>query len=349
MAMNKKVGRWILAALAVVVLAMVGFAGQQYYRLKVSNIESVDGKEHRLYVYPGASLDSVLQVVQSDYRVASVWSMRLHARLMHFQRPKAGCYLLPKSEGDYAFLKRLRGGEQTPIELSFNNIRTREQLAHRLSEQLLLDSLSVIERLEDDSFMSRYGLNKETAVSLFIPNTYEVFWTISAEQLFERMHREYEHFWTAERRREAEAIGLTPVEVCIIASIVEEETNAKSDYPIIAGLYLNRLRLGMPLQACPTVKFALQDFGLRRILYEHLQYDSPYNTYKYKGLPPGPIRLPRAGTMDAVLHAQKHDYLYMCASTAFDGTHHFSSSYSEHARYAKAYQAILNQRGIGRK
>lgn len=349
MAMNKKFGRWILAALAVVVLAMVGFAGQQYYRLKVSNIESVDGKEHRLYVYPGASLDSVLQVVQKDYRVASVWSLRLHARLMHFQRPKAGCYLLPKSEGDYAFLRRLRGGEQTPIELSFNNIRTREQLAHRLSEQLLLDSLSVIERLEDDSFMSRYGLTKETAVSLFIPNTYEVFWTISAEQLFDRMHREYEHFWTEERRREAEAIGLTPVEVCIIASIVEEETNAKSDYPIIAGLYLNRLRLGMPLQACPTVKFALQDFGLRRILYEHLQYDSPYNTYKYKGLPPGPIRLPRAGTMDAVLHAKKHDYLYMCASTAFDGTHHFSSSYSEHARYAKAYQAILNQRGIGRK
>lgn len=339
----------IIAAVLILLVLGIALAIQQYYRLKISNIQSRDAESHLLYVYPDATLDSVLQVLSENYQIASVKTLRFHARLMHFQHPRQGCYKLPAREGDYTFLKRLRGGEQTPIELSFNNIRTREQLAHRLAEQLMLDSLSIITRLENDSFMSQYGLNKETAVSMFIPNTYEVFWTISPDQLFTRMHTEYEHFWTTSRLQAADKLGLSPVQVSIIASIIEEETNNKAEYPVIAGLYLNRIRLGMPLQACPTIKFALQDFTLRRILYQHLEYDSPYNTYKHKGLPPGPIRIPQATTLDAVLHAAQHNYLYMCASTAFDGTHHFSGNYAEHARYARAYQAILNQRGIGRK
>lgn len=347
--MKTKIKRYITGAISVVILLCTGVVIEQYYRLKVSNIESKDGKEHLLYVYPNATLDSVLQAVEENYHIATVRTLKFHARLMHFEHPHTGCYKIPVREGNYTFLRRLRGGEQTPVELSFNNIRTREQLAHRLSQQLLVDSLGIITRLESDSFMSKYGLNKETAVSMFLPNTYEVFWTNSADQLFDRMYREYEHFWTPSRLEEAKTLGLTPTEVSIVASIIEEETNKKEEYPIIAGLYLNRLRTGMPLQACPTVKYALQDFTLRRILYEHIQYDSPYNTYKYKGLPPGPIRIPRTSTLDAVLHAKKHNYLYMCASTEFNGTHHFSATYAEHARYARAYQAILNQRGIGRK
>ena len=347
--MKTKIKKYIIGAVSAVILLCTGVAIEQYYRLKVSNIESIDDKEHLLYVYPNATLDSVLQAVEENYHIATVRTLKFHARLMHFEHPRTGCYKIPVREGNYTFLRRLRGGEQTPVELSFNNIRTREQLSHRLSQQLLVDSLNIITRLESDSFMSKYGLNKETAVSMFLPNTYEVFWTISADQLFDRMHREYEHFWTLSRLEEAKALGLTPTEVSIVASIIEEETNKKEEYPIIAGLYLNRLRTGMPLQACPTVKFALQDFTLRRILYEHIQYDSPYNTYKYKGLPPGPIRIPRTSTLDAVLHAKKHNYLYMCASTEFNGTHHFSATYAEHARYARAYQAILNQRGIGKK
>ena len=347
--MKTKTKKYITGAVSAVILLCAGLAAEQYYRLSTNNIESKDGKEHLLYVYPNATLDSVLQTVEENYDIATVRVLKFHARLMHFQRPRTGCYRIPIREGNYTFLKRLRGGEQTPVELSFNNIRTREQLAHRLSQQLLTDSLSIITRLESDSFMSQYGLSKETAVSMFLPNTYEVFWTISADQLFARMYREYEHFWTSARLEAAKALGLSPAEVSIIASIIEEETNKKEEYPVIAGLYLNRLRSGMPLQACPTVKFALQDFTLRRILYEHLQYDSPYNTYKHKGLPPGPIRIPRASTLDAVLHAAKHNYLYMCASTEFDGTHPFSSTYAEHARYARTYQAILNQKGIGTK
>lgn len=341
-------------SIAVLVVALIllvgcGVVWQQYYRLKICNIESNDGKEHTVYVYPNATLDSVLQVVSQDYAIGSVKTLKFHARLMHFTTPRTGCYQLSAREGDYAFLKRLRNGEQTPVKLSFNNIRTRAQLSARLSEQLLLDSISIITRLENDSFMGQYGLNKATAVSMFLPNTYEVFWTISADQLFARMHREYEYFWTSDRLAAAQSLGITPTEVSIIGSIIEEETNNTQEYPIIAGLYLNRLHIGMPLQACPTVKFALQDFTLRRILYEHLQYDSPYNTYKNRGLPPGPIRVVRPSTLDAVLHAKKHKYLYMCASTEFNGTHHFSETYAEHARYARAYQAILNQRGIGRK
>lgn len=194
--------------------------------------------------------------------------------------------------------------------------------------------------------MSQYGLNAATAVSLFIPNTYEVYWNISTDGLFQRMYKEYRHFWNEHRTAQAKRLGLTPAEVATVASIIEEESNRQEDYPIIAGLYLNRLKKGMPLQACPTVKYALQDFGLRRILTKHLQVESPYNTYKYAGLPPGPIRIPRAATMDAVLNSKKHNYLYMCASTAFDGTHHFSSTYAEHARYARHYQAELNKRKI---
>ena len=334
----------ILVLILCVVLAGVGI--EQYYRMFVSNLTSKDGEAHLLYVYPGSSLDSVLWAVSETHEVASAWNMRLHCRLMKFTRPKTGCYMLNEKEGDVSFIRRLRGGEQTPVEVSFNRIRTREQLAKRLSEQLLLDSIEVIERLEDNDYMSKYGLKKETAVCLFIPNTYEMYWTISADALFARMDKEYKHFWSPERDQKAKKIGLSRVGVATVASIAEEETNKDFEYPIIAGLYINRLKQGMPLQACPTIKFAWQDFSLRRILNKHLEIESPYNTYKNKGLPPGPIRIPRASTMDAVLNYTPSSYLFMCASADFNGTHHFSSNYSEHARYAREYQAELNKRNI---
>lgn len=337
----------IILSIAGVCLLLIAATGiEQYYRMFVCNMTSNDGEPHLLYVRPHTSMDSLMAQVEEHYRIASPWNMRLHARLLHFSHPKAGCYQLLAQEGDVSFLRRLRNGEQTPVPVTFNHIRTRPQLAQRLSEQLLLDSIDIIQRLENDSFMAQYGLNKGTAVSLFIPDTYEMFWTISPDRLFERMHQEYRRFWTAERLGKAQSLGLTPAEVATVASIIEEESNKDFEYPIIAGLYLNRLRIGMPLQACPTVKFALQDFSLRRILNKHLQYDSPYNTYLYKGLPPGPIRIPRAKTMDAVLNRTQHNYLYMCANSAFNGTHRFSATYAEHARYAREYQAELNRRKI---
>lgn len=332
----------VLCLLALVV------AGEQFYRINYNNLQSRDGEAHLVYVYPDTDLDSLLRTLDKDFTFASEWNFRFHARLMKFQHPKTGCYnvLSAGKTGDRQLIRMFQLAEQTPIRLSFNNIRTREQLAARLSQQLLLDSVEIITRLEDVDYMAKFGLNKETSVCLFIPNTYEVWWNISADKLFDRMQTEYQHFWTAERLKKANTLSLSPVEVATIASIVEEETNRDVDKPIIAGLYLNRLRIGMSLQSCPTIKFAWNDFTLRRILQKHLEIDSPYNTYKYPGLPPGPIRIPTGKTMDYVLNPTKSNYLFMCANKNLDGTHHFSATYAEHARYAREYQAEMDRRGI---
>jgi UPF0755 protein len=194
--------------------------------------------------------------------------------------------------------------------------------------------------------MAKYGLNKETAVCMFIPNTYEVYWTLSADQLFDRMYKEYKRFWNEERMGKAQALGFTPTEIATLASIVASETNKSFEYPTIASIYINRLRKGIALQACPTVIFAVGDFSLRRVLKRHLAIDSPYNTYKYRGLPPGPIRLARPEVIDAVLNAPKTDYLYMCANPDFSGTHVFSSSYTKHSAVAREYQRELNKRKL---
>ena len=336
----------ILAMVTVLLLALVALAGEQYYRLCVSNLTSRDGGAHLVYIYPDTPVDSLLQLLSTDFETAAPRVFAWHAHLMKFRYPRPGCYRIGPRTGDLALIRKLRGGEQTPVEVTFNHIRTRAQLAARLGAQLMLDSADIASRLEDDSYMSRYALNKATAVSLFLPDTYEMYWTISPDALFERMDMAYHHFWNIDRQQKAKRLGLSRTDVATLASIAEEETNKDFEYPIIAGLYYNRLRKGMPLQACPTVKFALQDFSLRRILNEHLKTESPYNTYRNKGLPPGPIRIPRASTMDAVLNMQPSNYLYMCASADFNGTHHFSATYAEHARYARQYQAELNRRGI---
>ena len=205
-----------------------------------------------------------------------------------------------------------------------------------------MDSVTLLQHLEDEAFLAPYGLNKETSRCLFIPNTYEVYWNITPEQLFKRMQREYERFWNTERRAKADSIGLTPIEIAIVASIVEGESHNKREMPLIASLYLNRVRKGMLLQACPTVKYAVGDFKLKRILYRHLAVDSPYNTYKYPGLPPGPIRCPAPETIDMVLNAPKTDYLFMCASPELNNTHIFSSSYNGHAVAARQYRHTMD-------
>ena len=190
------------------------------------------------------------------------------------------------------------------------------------------------------------GFTSQTIPAMFIPNTYEMYWNISAGKLMQRMKREYTAFWTETRRSRAEKAGISPVEAAILASIVEEESAATEEYSIIAGLYINRLHRGMPLQADPTVKFALGNFTLHRILHEHLNVDSPYNTYLYSGLPPGPIRIPSIAGVDAVLNYSKHHYLYMCAKEDFSGKHNFAASLAEHNRNAGRYQAALNRLGI---
>ena len=282
-----------------------------------------------------------------SYDLLSEFAWCLHCRYLKYSQPKPGHYRFAATISNRELIRRVQLGEETPIRLSFtHSIRTREQLAGHLSKRLLIDSVQVIQRLNDKDYMAHFGLTPETAVCLFIPNTYEVYWTTDADQLFARMYKEYQRFWNEERRAKAQALGLTPVEVATLASIVASETNKTTEHPLIASLYLNRLNKGIALQACPTVIFAVGDFKIRRVLKRHLRIDSPYNTYTHQGLPPGPIRLPRPDVMDAVLNAPKTDYLYMCANPDFSGTHVFSSSYSKHSAVARQYQRELNKRRV---
>ena len=264
------------------------------------------------------------KIEAESYKIESELAWEIACEHYKFNQVKPGYYEFPVNIAPSELINRLKNGRETPINLSFSeSIRTPEQLAKRMGEKLMIDSAEVKAKLDDSVYLAKYNMTLETAVCLFIPNTYEVYWAMSVDELFERMHKEYNDFWNEERLAKAQKLELTPMEVSTLASIIASETNNSSEYPTIASLYLNRIRTGMKLQACPTVIYAVGDFTLSRVLNKHLEIDSPYNTYKYKGLPPGPIRLARPDIMDAVLNAPNTDYLYMCANPDFSGTHIF--------------------------
>jgi UPF0755 protein len=259
---------------------------------------------------------------------------------------KSGKYEIKPAMSYIELLKMLRSGEQSPVQLTFNTIRLKKDLIERVGSQFMFGQEQLANALADPDICETLGFDTTTIVCMFIPNTYQIYWTVSVDHFLQKMKKEYERFWTAERLDKAKELSLSPVEVAVLASIVEEETAARSEYPEVAGLYINRLRKGMLLQADPTVKFAVGDFALRRILYAHLSVDSPYNTYKYQGLPPGPIRIPSIAGMNAVLNYTRHNYLYMAAKEDFSGRHRFAVTFSEHKLNARKYQEALNQRGI---
>ena len=335
--------RAALVTLGVLLVLVSVFVAEQYYRWNICNFRAKDGEQHAYNIYDDATIDSVLNLIREDYDISSETDLRLHMRFLVFNTPEPGHYVFPAQIGDRELIERLKYGYQTPVRITWTNaVRTREHLAGKVTTHLLLDSVTMLQYLEDEAFLEPYGLNKETSRCLFIPNTYEVYWNITPEALFNRMEREYNVFWNEERRHKADSIGLTPIEVAIVASIVESESHNKREMPLIASLYLNRVRKNMPLQACPTVIYANGDFKLKRVLYRHLAIDSPYNTYKYPGLPPGPIRCPNGTTMDMVLDAPETDYLFMCASPELNNTHIFSSKYSNHANAAKQYRHTMD-------
>lgn len=345
MAIKPSAVHTLLGVVVGIILFMLTFGVEQYYRYHVSNLRSLDGIEHSYHIYPDLSVDSVLNMVRKDYEISGELDLRWHMRLRVFTDTKPGYYIFPAQMGDKQFISKLQNGEQTPVQLKWTNlIHTREELAGKLASQLMMDSVDLIQRLSDDRYMAEFELNAESSRCLFIPNTYEVYWTISPDELFQMMEREYRAFWTEERLKKAEALGLTPVEVSILASIVESETYVLKDMPTIASLYINRLRKNMPLQACPTVIYAVGDFSIKRVLKSHLKVESPYNTYKHKGLPPGPIHCPLARTLDFVLDAPKTDYLYMCANPSLNGSHIFSSSYGIHQSAARDYHSMMDNK-----
>mgnify|MGYP000347254387 CR=1 FL=1 len=257
-----------------------------------------------------------------------------------------GRYAIRPGENVYHVYSRISRGYQEPVNLTIGSVRTLDRLAHNVAKQLMIDSIEIATLLFDSTFQQKMGYDKETMACMFIPETYQVYWDMSADSFFERMQKEHKRFWNDERLAKAQAIGMTPEEVCTLASIVEEETNNNGEKPMVAGLYINRLQRGMPLQADPTIKFALQDFGLRRITNENLRVESPYNTYINTGLPPGPIRIPSTKGIDSVLNYAKHNYIYMCAKEDFSGTHNFASNYTDHMANARKYWKALNERKI---
>ena len=235
-----------------------------------------------------------------------------------------------------------------PTQITFNNVRFKEELAEKISRTIGINEEEFLAALNDQARIEKLGFNPETIMAMFIPNTYEVYWTISIDELFNRMKKEHDDFWNENRRQKAQALGLNITDVSTLASIVQAESSKNDESPKIAGLYLNRLQKNMLLQADPTVKFALGDFSIQRILTKDTKVDSPYNTYRYRGLPPGPINLPTITSIDAVLNYEEHNYIYMCAKEDFSGYHRFARTLSEHNKNARLFQRALNSRGIYR-
>lgn len=268
------------------------------------------------------------------------------AHYMKYKTIRVGNYTIQPGMSNVKLVRLLRAGQHYPVKFSFNNVRTVDQLANRAGKVFFFNEEELSKLLHDNAFLSQYNVTEETCPCLFIPNSYELYYDITPEGFVEKFHQFYQQYWNEQRLQQAQEIGLTPIEVSTLASIVEEENHRPQEKAIIAGLYINRLHKGMLLQSDPTVKFALGDFARKRILLADLKVDSPYNTYKYKGLPPGPIRIPEGSTIDSVLHYTHHNYLYMCAKEDFSGYHNFTSSASVHQQNANRYRKALNARNI---
>lgn len=305
------------------------------------------GEPTYIYVDSDDDIDSIYTKLEQHARPIQLVGFKMLTNFTGYgEKVRTGKFEMGSGLNTLTIFRNMRNKYQVPVRLTIPNVRTLEKLAAKLEKLIEPDSTAIINYLRNDSICKQYGYTRETMPCVFIPNTYEVYWDITTEQLVKRMQKESKKYWNEERLQKAKAQGLTPNEVITLASIVDQETANNGEKPAIAGMYLNRIRKDMLLQADPTVKFALQQFGLRRILHEHLTVDSPYNTYRYKGLPPGPIAIPAMASIEAVLNAEKNDYLYMCAKEDFSGTHNFAATYSEHLRNARKYTKALDQRGI---
>ncbi len=260
--------------------------------------------------------------------------------------PRAGHYKLRKGQSYKELSRMFERGWQTPVRVTFNNQPTIAHLAGRISKQLEADSTTFAEILLNDSLAHHYGFDDKTFIAMFLPNTYEFYWTATPVEFAEKMHSQWEKFWTQERGEKLVELGMTRAEASTLASIVYEETKSVDEMPVVAGVYINRLRRGIPLQADPTVKFALPAPAPKRILLRHLEINSPYNTYKHTGLPPGPIAMPSIAAIDAVLNYRKHNYIYFAAKPDFSGRHNFAATLTEHNRNADAYRRALDKAGI---
>lgn len=335
-----------IVLVVVILLALLGgAAGFVFGRYYVDNKMPNFSEKYILYVYPDMTTSEVMDSLQAGAGTIRPKSLqRAFDKMETSQKMKPGRYVVDASSTSIYVARMLVFGWQTPQNMTLSGtLRKKDRIAQRISSQMMVDSASVADALNDEVFLAGYGFTPENVFAMILPDTYEMYWTVSVKEIFDRFKKEYDAFWSEDRLAKAKAQGLSQMEVSIMASIVSGETLKAAEYPVIAGVYLNRYNKGMKLQADPTIAFCY-DYTLDRILKKHLTIDSPYNTYKHVGLPPAPINVPPKACLEAVLNPQKHNYIYFCASPAFDGTHKFAVTYTEHLKNARAFQRELTAR-----
>ena len=342
MVSNKKLKIFIL--LFSLVSAMFSYYVWQIFKTPNFNVK---GQSFAILIPKGSNFNQVLDILDKHDVVRDKLSFRFLAKVMGVaEKVKPGRYVVGPESGNWELLRKMRNGKQDALRITINNFRLKEDIASKLAKQLPYDSTYLMKMLDSTAITSKYGYTPETIACLFIPDTYDVFWTSTFDDFMKKMQKANKRFWTDKRIKEANALGLTPIQVGILASIVYGESKASIEQNRIAGVYWNRFRIGMPLQADPTIVFAWKDFSIRRVTGKLMAINSPYNTYRNKGLPPGPISIPPKEVIDKVLNLEKHDYLYFCAKEDFSGTHNFAVTYPEHMANAAKFQAALNARKI---
>lgn len=343
----KKKNLKIIIGILAIVVVIGGYFALKFYNTYFA--PNVTAKEKYLYVKTGYVFEDLVTDLRYKEILNDIGTFWQAAERMNLQGPlKPGKYRLKEGMNNRTLINMLKAGNQEAVKLKFQNIRKIEGLASLLAKNLEPDSVAFMRLLDSAAFVEKYGFNTENVYTMFIPNTYEMYWNTSREDFFKKMNAEYLKFWNDYRRQKATALGLDPIKVTILASIVDAEALYDKEMPTIAGLYLNRLKKGMLLQADPTVIFANGDFTVKRVTGALLGVDSRYNTYKYVGLPPGPINMPSINAIDAVLNKEDNNYLYMCAKEDFSGYHNFAATVQEHNINAKKYREALNQRNIYR-
>ena len=335
----------ILLVIGVVLMVALVGAFWAYSIVFSDNVKLT--KPTSIYIKTGTSYADLLNQLK-DMDVLSSWSgfETLAGKMNLPNNIHPGHYIVTENLSNIDLIRKFRGAHQEPIKVTFNKHRTVEELAQTISQQIEADSATFVTLLKDRAYLKQFNLDTNTILAKFIPNTYELYWNTTAEKFTKKMLKAADDFWNDERMAKATLLNLSKLEVITLASIVEEESNKSDELARVAGVYLNRLKKGWHLQADPTVKFAAQDFTIKRILNKHLKIDSPYNTYKVIGLPPGPICLPSTKTIDAVLNAEKHNYMYFCAREDFSGYHNFAQTLTEHNANARNYHKALNKRKI---
>jgi UPF0755 protein len=338
----------ILSSLAILIIAGGIGAYWAYRNLYQPNVSLGNKKSTVIYIPTGSDFEDVLRILnESEILKNSSSFIWLAEKKKYKNAVKPGKYRILSRMSNNELINLLRAGIQEPVEINFNGLHTVEQLMMRVGRRIEADSSELQEVIHDNSYLAKYGFNEEDVQALFLPDTYEFYWNTSVDQFFDRMAAEYKKFWTGERKKKAKTMGLSQAEVATLASIVQSEQCCDNEEKkIIAGLYINRLKNGMALQSDPTVIYAIGDFTIQRVSTEQTKVDSPYNTYMYKGLPPGPIAFAQQSSIDAVLNYKSNDFIYMCAKDDLTGKHYFAKTYDQHCVYAKKYREALNKRGI---